>query len=299
MQLFLIAILLAGVLTALVSGNNLSVSVGTAVGARIISRWTGILIGISGYIAGLLIEGESLKYAASTLLPHSYYDISVAFTISIAAFILATFLRAPLSLTMVLVGSVIGISIHAGKIPDQSFLILIVVMWVLSPLISIIIAYISNSIFIRKSPKDIWRTAIIMKSLLVGGSFFTSFTLGANTLGFILNLIGGSGLAIAVMVSGITVGSVFLSSGVIRRVGEEMYSMRYSSATISLLSSALLVEIATVLGVPLSNSQTLSASVMGSGLSYRFKAINARPFLLIVFTWIFSTLLGFLLGYVL
>ncbi|MEM0074253.1 MAG: inorganic phosphate transporter, partial [Thermoplasmatales archaeon] len=65
MQLFLIAILLAGVLTALVSGNNLSVSVGTAVGARIISRWTGILIGISGYIAGLLIEGESLKYAAS------------------------------------------------------------------------------------------------------------------------------------------------------------------------------------------------------------------------------------------
>ncbi|MEM2056535.1 MAG: inorganic phosphate transporter, partial [Thermoplasmatales archaeon] len=137
------------------------------------------------------------------------------------------------------------------------------------------------------------------KSLLVGGSFFTSFTLGANTLGFILNLIGGSGLAIAVMVSGIIIGSVFLSSGVIRRVGEEMYSMRYSSATISLLSSALLVEIATVLGVPLSNSQTLSASVMGSGLSYRFKAINARPFLLIVFTWIFSTLLGFLLGYVL
>ncbi|MEM3449687.1 MAG: inorganic phosphate transporter, partial [Nitrososphaerota archaeon] len=294
----LIAILLAGVLTALVSGNNLSVSVGTAVGARIISRWTGILIGISGYIAGLLIEGESLKYAASALLPHSYYDISVAFTISIAAFILATFLRAPLSLTMVLVGSVIGISIHAGKIPDQGLLLLIIIMWVASPVLSIVISYFSNKISIKHTPKDIWKTAISMKGLLIGASFLTAFTLGANTLGFILNLVGGNLIVTPIMIAGIITGSIVLSRGVIRRVGEEMYSMRYSSATISLLSSAILVEVATILGVPLSNSQTLSASVVGSGLSYRFKAINVKPFMIIVITWIISTILGFTLGYI-
>ncbi len=298
MQFFLITILLGLILTSLVSGNNLSVSVGTIVGARIIKRWTGVLIGVTGYIFGLVLEGESLKFAATALLPHSYFYISIALLISIMAFILATLLRAPLSLIMVLVGSVIGISIHAGKIPDQGLLLLIITMWIVSPLLSIVISYFSNVILVRKTPKDIWKTATAMKGLLVGASFFTSFTLGANTLGFILNLLGGGSTILLVMIIGIIIGSIFLSRGAIRRVGEEMYSMRYSSATISLLSSAILVEIATVLGVPLSNSQTLSASVVGSGLSYKFKAINMKPFLLIVATWIISTLLGFFLGYI-
>ncbi|MGC8563172.1 MAG: inorganic phosphate transporter, partial [Thermoplasmata archaeon] len=293
-----ITILLGAILTILVSGNNLSVSVGTIVGARIIKRWTGVLIGVAGYVSGLLLEGQSLKYAATALLPHSYYFISIALLISITAFILATLIRAPLSLTMVLVGSVIGISIHAGRIPDKGLLLLIVVMWVISPILSIAISYFSNKVLIRKHPKDIWKTAISMKGLLIAASFFTSFTLGANTLGFILNLLGGGSIVVIVMVIGIVVGSIFLSRGVIRRVGEEMYSMRYSSATISLLSSAIIVEVATVLGVPLSNSQTLSASVVGSGLSYRFKAINMKPFLLIIVTWIISTFLGFFLGYI-
>ena len=299
MQLFLLTVLLGAILTILVSGNNLSVSVGTVVGARIIRRWTGVLIGIVGYVSGLLLEGESLRYAATALLPHSYYFISIALLISIAAFIIATLLRAPLSLTMVLVGSVIGISIHAGRIPDQGLLLLIVAMWIISPILSIAISYLSNKVLIKNPPKDIWKTAISMKGFLVAASFFTSFTLGANTLGFILNLLGGSSVVVIVMVIGIIIGSVFLSRGVIKRVGEEMYSMRYSSATISLLSSAILVEVATLLGVPLSNSQTLSASVVGSGLSYSFKAINMRPFMLIVATWIISTFLGFFLGYIL
>jgi PiT family inorganic phosphate transporter len=298
MQLFLLTVLLGAILTILVSGNNLSVSVGTVVGARIIRRWTGVLIGIVGYVSGLLLEGESLRYAATALLPHSYYFISIALLISITAFIIATLLRAPLSLTMVLVGSVIGISIHAGRIPDQGLLLLIVAMWIISPILSIAISYLSNKALIKNPPKDIWKTAISMKGLLVVASFFTSFTLGANTLGFILNLLGGGSVVLTVMVVGIVIGSVFLSKGVIKRVGEEMYSMRYSSATISLLSSAILVEVATILGVPLSNSQTLSASVVGSGLSYSFKAINMRPFLLIVATWIISTFLGFFLGYI-
>lgn len=298
MQLFLITILLGGILTILVSGNNLSVSVGTIVGARIIKRWTGVWIGVAGYVSGLLLEGDSLKYAAMALLPHSYYYISIALLISIIAFILATLLRAPLSLVMVLVGSVVGISIHAGKIPDQGLLQLIIIMWIVSPLLSIVISYFSNMILVRKRPRDIWKTATAMKGLLVAVSFFTSFAVGANTFGFIVNLLGGGSTILLVMIIGIIIGSIFLSRGVIRRVGEEMYSMRYSSATISLLSSAMLVEIATVLGVPLSSSQTLSASVVGSGFSYRFRAINMRPFLLIVATWIISTLLGFFLGYI-
>ncbi|MCL4333516.1 MAG: anion permease [Candidatus Thermoplasmatota archaeon] len=297
MQLFLVAVLLGGILTILVSGNNLSVSVGTLIGAKIVRRSTGILIGIIGYITGLIIEGDRLRYAATSLLPHSFYYVSMALLISIIAFILATVLRSPLSLTMVLVGTVIGISIHLGRIPEENLLLLIVIMWVASPIMSIAISYFFNKSMVKRNPRNIWKTATTLKWLLVGAAFFTSFTLGANTLGFILNLVGGGTLVTAVMVVGIVIGSIFFSEGAIRRVGEEMYSMRYSSAVVSLLGSAALVEAATILGIPLSNSQTLSASVVGSGLSYKFKAINFRPFLLIVETWVISTFIGLFLGY--
>ncbi|MDA8054087.1 MAG: inorganic phosphate transporter [Thermoplasmatales archaeon] len=297
MQLFLTAIFLGSLLTILVSGNNLSVSVGTLIGAKIVRRSTGILIGILGYSAGLILEGDKLRYAASALLPHSFFYISIALLISILAFTLATVLRSPLSLTMVLVGTVIGMSIHLGKIPEESLLMLIVIMWIASPIMSVAISYFSNKILLRRTSGDIWKTATALKWLLVCAAFFTSFTLGANTLGFILNLVGGGISVTAVMVVSIAIGSIFFSKGAIRRVGEEMYSMRYSSAVVSLLSSAVFVEIATILGIPLSNSQTLSASVVGSGLSYKFKAINLRPFLLIVATWIISTFLGLFLGY--
>ena len=99
------------------------------------------------------------------------------------------------------------------------------------------------------------------------------------------------------MVIGIIFGTMTLGAGVIKRVGEEMYSMRYSNAMISLLVSSAAVEAATFVGVPLSNTQTLTSSVLGTGLSYKYKAIYLKPFLIVVITWILSPIIGFALGY--
>ena len=136
-----------------------------------------------------------------------------------------------------------------------------------------------------------------LKFLIVISSFLTAFTLGANTLGFIANVEGFHLVTIIVMTVAIFAGSFFLSSGVIKRVGEEMYSMRYSNALVSLIVSSLLVEIATFFAVPLSNTQTLTSSVFGVGISYKYKAIYMRPFLIIILTWVLSPTIGFILGY--
>ncbi|EQB74205.1 MAG: sodium-dependent phosphate transporter [Ferroplasma sp. Type II] len=63
------------------------------------------------------------------------------------------------------------------------------------------------------------------------------------------------------------------------------------------LVSSLLVEIATFFAVPLSNTQTLTSSVFGVGISYKYKAIYMRPFLIIILTWVLSPTIGFILGY--
>ncbi len=292
----ILVILLSVILTALVAGNNLSAAVGTLIGSRILSRSGGTIIGVAGFAAGLLLQGNSLHGTAESLLPRSDPLISYALIVALIIFVMATYFRVPLSLIMALVGTSVGISIRLGYAINEPLVLLIVGTWALAPLLSISIAFLINRQFIRSQPRDVWRFALSMKIALIAVSFVTAFTLGANTLGFIEQVSGLRGLAVLYLIGGIAIGSIFLSKGVIKRVGQEMYLMRYTNAFVSLIVSSVLVEGATILGIPLSNTQTLTSSVFGTGLSYRNKLMEMRPFLITVATWVISPLSGLMLG---
>lgn len=292
----ILIIVLSVLLTALVAGNNLSAAVGTLIGSRIMTRSGGIFIGILGFSTGLVIQGESLHGTARMLIPESSPYIVFALTVALIIFMIATYLRVPLSLIMALVGTSIGMSLRLGYSLNYSVVIIIITTWVLAPLASISTAFVINRIFIRKHYSDIWRFAFTMKVSLIVVSFFTAFTLGANTLGFIQQVSGLRGFSVIYLIAGIVAGSILLSRGVIKRVGQEMYLMRYTNAFVSLVVSSVLVEGATLFGVPLSNTQTLTSSVFGTGLSYRNKLMEMRPFLLTMGTWIISPLIGLALG---
>ena len=180
---------------------------------------------------------------------------------------------------------------------DVPLVSVIAATWVLAPIISITVAFLLNRGFIQFKPRNVWRFALGLKISLILVSFLTAFTLGANTLGFIEQVSGLRGFSSLYLIGGIVAGSVFLSRGVIRRVGQEMYLMRYSNAFVSLVVSSVLVEGATLFGIPLSNTQTLTSSVFGTGLSYRNKIIEMKPFLITVATWVISPLLGIGLGF--
>lgn len=292
----ILVVVLSVLLTALVAGNNMSAAVGTLIGSRILSRTGGILIGMIGFSAGLLIQGESLHATAQNLVPRSDALISYALLVALGIFALATYLRVPLSLIMALVGTSIGMSIKLGYSLNSSVVSLIVFTWVLAPLASVSLAFLINRLFIRSQPANVWRFALSVKLALIVVSFLTAFTLGANTLGFIEQVSGLRGIYVIYLIGGIILGSVFLSRGVIKRVGQEMYLMRYTNAFVSLIVSSTLVEAATIFGIPLSNTQTLTSSVFGTGLSYRNKLMEMRPFLLTVATWVVSPVLGLVLG---
>ena len=87
------------------------------------------------------------------------------------------------------------------------------------------------------------------------------------------------------------------SMGVLKRVGEDMYSMRYFNALTSLAVSSIMVEAATLFSLPLSSTQALTSSVFGAGLSYRYKALFLKPYLIVVLTWVISPVTGLIVGY--
>lgn len=294
---FISTLLLAFALSMLVSGNNLSAAVGTLVGSRIVSRHGGAAIGAIGFSTGYLVQGGLMSHAASELLPRSEYLTLVLFLVSIFIFLVAQLLKAPLSLTLSIVGTAVGLALRNGFPLDIAYLQLLTITWIASPLIAIGGGFVLGRITSRVKMDKTWDVTVVLKILLLVISFLTAYTLGANTIGLLGAFAGYSIYLVTAVLLGIVVGSLFLSKGILKRVGEDMFSMRYLSALASLVVSSLMVETATLLSLPLSNTQTLTSAVFGQGLSFKVRAMYSKPYLVVILTWIIAPLTGIALGY--
>jgi len=286
---------------ALVSGNNLSSCVGTAVGARIISLRLAAIIGICGFTLGLLTLGQNMIHSVHTLLPSATSEIlaSEVLLSIIVVFVLGAILRVPLSFTSSLTGVLTGISI-AHRLPiDRIFLSYVVMVWILVPFVSIAAAFCVMRVISGSTPKNVWSRARTYKYLIIAASFLTAYASGTNTLALVVAIGGFGVIQVSIAIVAIIFGSFFLSAREIKRVGSEMYSPRYSNALVTLLISTALILFASTYSIPLSSTQTLSSSVYGVGISHRDRFIATRPFLMIVSGWIVAPLVSLGIGLIL
>jgi len=283
----------------LVSGNNLSACVGPAVGSRIISKRFGALLGAIGFSIGLSAQGIGMVKTVSLFLPSSALQFRAeALLVAILIFVFADLIRVPMSVGMALVGVLAGLSFSEGIFKSTGYVVEVAALWVAAPLIAIAFSFYLVRLLNRSRPANIWHRLQIYKILLIVLAFTTSYVLGANTIGFIVATSGFNIQTLALAVVAIFVGAFFLSSGEIRRVSEELFLMRYPNATATLLTSTILVETATILRIPLSNTQALAAAVFGAGVSYRSKFVSVKPFLLTVSSWVIAPVLSFVIGLV-
>jgi PiT family inorganic phosphate transporter len=298
--LSIFVLVLTFVAVMLVSGNNLSACVGPAVGSRIISKRFGMLVGAAGFSAGLVVQGVGMTNTVNVLLPNPALQFRAeALLVAIIIFVVANLIRVPMSLSMSLVGLFAGLSIANGVLTDNAYVVEVAVMWVAAPLIAIAFSFFLIRIINRGWPKNFWRKLQTYKILLIVLSFSTSYVLGANTLGLIVATGGFDIVTLIVAIAAIFFGTFYLSVGAIRRVSQELFLMRYPNATVTLVTSTVLVEAATILNIPLSNAQALSAAVFGTGISYKAKFISLKPFLMIALSWGVATLISFVIGLIL
>lgn len=296
-----ILLFLEFVIMALVSGNNLSVCSGTIIGSRMTTRRNGVLLAVLGYAAGFLLEGKLLRRGIYAVMPvRSTELIILALSIAIVIFIIAHKKRVPQSLSVNFISILLGISVALGFRVDWTFTIFIIAFWILAPLLSVLVMIPA----MRKASGaatgwHIWKAVGRIKLALFMLSFFTAFTLGANTLGFLYSALpdGASLLAIVVALAAMLFGGVFLSGAELNRIGSEIISMRYLNSVVSQSLSAFFVELATIVGIPLSNTQTFTASIYGAGLSYKGRLMSRSPAISIVFTWVLGALLSFALAF--
>ncbi len=300
MLLQIVLLVLTFLAVALVSGNNLSACVGPAIGSKILSSKTGVLLGAIGFSLGLLSQGSIMANSIRALMPNSTALLQAdALSVAVLVFVIAGVIRVPVPLSMSLVGLFAGLSLSRNVLAGRPLLVETVILWFIAPGIAIALVFYLVRIINRSHPRNIWLRVQSFRILLVVLAFSTSFVLGANTIGLIVCTVGFNLSTVVVAVVAIFVGCFLLSRGEIRRVSRELFLLRYPNAAVTLLTSTVLVEVATIFNIPLSNTQIISAALFGTGISYKNKLISVKPFLIIVSGWIIAPLLSFAIGLIL
>ncbi len=294
-----ISLVLAGLLGAVVSGNNISACCGTIIGSGMVKRRSGILIAVAGYLLGLLIEGPKLFKVRQAFLPtETSSEIFSILLATLLIFIGGELTRVPLSLSKALTGTILGVSFAIGALQQTSYLVLILIFWVSAPIVATALGLFFVRLDDRYSPRNLWVKLSLLKAGLVVMAFLSAYVTGSNALGLIAGVPSNQPLIATVFVGlGSVLGASVLGRGALRRLTEGIYSLRYPNAFYSQLLGAGTVELANQLGVPVSTTETVSSGIIGSGLASKMRVMNSRNVFLIVASWAISPALGFLLGY--
>jgi PiT family inorganic phosphate transporter len=294
-----VSLVLAGLLGAVVSGNNISACCGTIIGSRMVSRRSGILIAVAGYLLGLSIEGPKLFRVRQAFLPNeTSTEIFSILLATLLIFIGGELTKIPLSLSKALTGTILGVSLAIGTLQQTNYLILILLFWVSAPIVATALGLFFVRLDDRFSTRNLWVKLSLLKAGLVAMAFLSAYVTGSNALGLIAGVPSNQPLIATVAVGlGSVLGASVLGRGALRRLTEGIYSLRYPNAFYSQLLGAGTVELANQLGVPLSTTETVSSGIIGSGLASKMRVMNPRNVFLIIASWVISPALGFLLGY--
>lgn len=288
----LLLLAVATCLIILVSGNNAQASIGNLIGAKVVKTRTALSIEAVGVSLGLLMQGTSMATAATQLSKGlSSQTVLVVLAIALALFAAAHLARLPLSLTHTLPALLAGVAL--AFTPYFFFMIL---AWMAAPAAALVATPLIARLAAKPGANDFWAKIEVYKTLLILVSFMFAFTLGANTIGLIVAVEGFGGFAIPLAIIGIVVGTFLLSAGEIRRVTSDLFDLGYSNATSSMLTSAILVEASTLVGIPMANTMVQNTAVFGAGLAYKTRFFTSKPFFLVALSWIVFPAAGIAAG---
>jgi inorganic phosphate transporter, PiT family len=295
----------AGIFMGWSLGSNDSANIfGTGVGAKIIKYRTAILLISFFVVIGALLEGEKCFATVGEL---SQLTSRMAFFTALSAATVVcffTFLGIPVSTAQAIIGSVVGAGLHSGM-ADFGKLTKIVICWILTPIGAVILSFflyhLIGILINRFLKKPLLRDFFTKWGLIVAGCF-SAYALGSNNVANVTGVYVGSGTLTPFL--GALIGSLSIAFGVLtysrkvmETVGKRIVALDGYSAFISTLSSGIIIEWFTQVGVPVSASQAVVGAVAGVGLVKGIRAVSMKSLVEIVIGWISTPFSGGLVCY--
>ncbi len=244
-------------------------------GSRILNMKQIMILATIFAITGALLLGEAVsKTVGKGILVNLDDAIVITILISTAIWlILSSALRLPISTTHATIGAVIGLGIALNASLNWMKIIELSIWWVLSPIIGYIVSFIVFKLMraykikhlngfqsLEKTEKSF--TYIVLIIICI-----TAFSRAGNDCSNAVGIVVGIGdiqVNLLLLITGLSLagGLLVLGRGVIKNVGSitELYP---STAFASQIPTAAILFLGTALGIPLSGSHMLVASLVG------------------------------------
>lgn len=293
-------------LCAILGGNDLSTCLGSSLGARALRYPQALALASVGLFAGILLEGNKLS---SSIIDDIVFTSDPRFILSIefSSLLLMsvlTYRKLPISLSQVAIGAAIGSAIAEGIGVNTSFVLLVALSWLLTPLSGLALALLLSiaSRRITKKTRTLLSLNMLYAYLTIFSGVYAAYTLGANTVGLIIGLNESSGLLplLTSFVFGVAtlLGMLTLSQGTTRSVAENLVGLSPSASFAAQMGGALTVHGFTQYGIPVSVSQAVVGGVFGATIPRRVVVRNDRLIREIIIGWTVAPLFGAALGLV-
>jgi PiT family inorganic phosphate transporter len=260
-----------------IGSNDSANAMGTAVGSGILSfRQATLTIAIFVVLGAYLKGYKVMKTVGEGIVPEGFLTMEMALIALLSAGIwvtIATVKGLPVSTTQAIVGGVIGVGL-AMKAPVNWFTLgKIAAAWVVSPILSGLLAAILYRFYSRviSEIKSVSTIEALYKALAILGGSYMAFNFGTNEVANASGPIVGAGFmepktaGILVAIS-LAVGSLTFSYAVMHTVGKKITALGPVSAFAAQFGSAIAVSLANFLGLPVSSSQSIVGGVVGVGL---------------------------------
>lgn len=244
-------------------------------GSRILNMKQIMIFATIFAVAGALLLGEAVsKTVGKGILVNLDDAIVITILISTAIWlILSSALRLPISTTHATIGAVIGLGIALNASLNWLKIIELSIWWVLSPIIGYVVSFIVFKLMraykikhlngfqsLEKTEKSF--TYIVLIIICI-----TAFSRAGNDCSNAVGIVVGIGdiqVNLLLLITGLSLagGLLVLGRGVIKNVGS-ITVLYPSTAFASQIPTAAILFLGTALGIPLSGSHMLVASLVG------------------------------------
>ena len=293
-----------------IGGNNAAAAMGAAYGAKVRTKYQAVmLIGVFSLLGAMFSGGEVIKTLGSGILPRGTILLDGAIVAVGAAGVtvfLANVLRIPVSTSQAAVGAVVGIGFFYGASRINTPLLgYIISWWVVTPILAWLLAYLMGKYLYTNVL--IWLAdhaeseASIRKSLNVLLTFsgcYVAYSAGANNAANAVGPFVGAGVIpsfYGAVFGGIAIGfgALLMGGRVLDTVGNEICELCVIRAAFVEITSAIIVHVASILGVPVSLGEIVAAGVIGIGCANSgMHIVKSDTVKKIVIAWVVSPLLA-------
>ncbi|RKX42944.1 MAG: inorganic phosphate transporter [Thermotogae bacterium] len=279
-----------------VLGANDSVSVfGPLVATGVVRYRIATLVSSFFVVLGATVGGGPGITTLSKLTSLNLEQTAVAILAAAVSVLIMILLRAPSSISQSIVGSLIGLSVATGcGNVNWGSLGEIVALWIATPLTSGICAFLLYKLishYFRKI-KSVQAQDAVIKAASILGICYGSFSLGANNVANVTGPLTGRLMSVdtALLVGGISIafGILTFSRRAVLTVGKSIVALDHFSSLISVVASAITVWVYSIVGVPVSATQSIVGAVIGAGLSRGVGLAEKKTLLRIVSGWVFT-----------